>query len=159
LGYLDYNNKNKGSGTGKRRGLNNETLNGFVFVTALTALFVAFWWIRQPVLGIISVLLLGSNAFQLFETYSRINVFGWPISISILILALHLPLLTNRERSKYYLYTIPFLTGFIWFIHIMSRSVDVNGTMDVQDENTHFNPVPALWCSKVVWLLGDQSIS
>ncbi len=71
--------------------------NAIAFTLALAALFVAFWHVRQPILGIILVLFLGSNPFQLHEVYARENAFGAPITTAIFLLALHLPLLAERS--------------------------------------------------------------
>ena len=83
------------------------------FIFALLFLFISFWWIGQPLLGIITVIFMGSNPFQLYEAHINENVFGWSISTALIILALHLPLLANRKQSPYYLLWIPILTGII----------------------------------------------
>ena len=67
--------------------------NALVMTAALLALFAAFWSIGKVRLGVLLVLLLGSNPFQVYETYAHNNLFGWPIAITILVLALHVPLL------------------------------------------------------------------
>lgn len=85
--------------------------NVILFVAGLMAAFIAFWYIRQPLLGTLIVLLVGSNPFQLYEIYFRDKIFGVPISTALIVLAFHLPLLTNRRRSKYYLFLLPILTG------------------------------------------------
>jgi hypothetical protein len=87
--------------------------NSSAFVFALCALFVAFWWIRQPILGAILVLLLGSDPFQVFESYHRQNVFCWSITAATLVLALHVPLLGAWPRSRRYLYCVPIVTGIV----------------------------------------------
>jgi hypothetical protein len=87
--------------------------NSGAFVLGLLALFVAFWWVRQPILGALLVLLLGSNPFQLFEVYVNENVFGWPITACLFLLALHVPLLSGRRCSPWYLWTLPVLSGLL----------------------------------------------
>src|SRR5690606_8937827 len=68
------------------------------FIVALSALFASMWWVRRPVLGGLLVALLGSNPFQLFEVNGRENVFGINISVAILLLAIHVPLLQRWWR-------------------------------------------------------------
>ncbi len=85
-----------------------------IFAMTLVLLFAAFWQIRQPALGFFTVLLMGSNPFQLFELYVRQNnVFAWPIITSLLILAIHLPLLTRRKPSRRRLWAAPLMTGLL----------------------------------------------
>jgi len=64
-----------------------------IFTLALGALYAAFWWARDPLLGGASVALLGSNPYQLFEVHARENIFSWGITAGVLTLALSLPLL------------------------------------------------------------------
>jgi len=70
----------------------------FLFIFALSALYAACWWVRRPLVGALLVLLLGSNPFQIYEVYAHQNVFGFNISIAILLLALHVPLLQRWYR-------------------------------------------------------------
>ncbi|MFC1805572.1 hypothetical protein ACFL09_01160 [Planctomycetota bacterium] len=76
--------------------------NGAGFILALLALFVAFWWAGQPILGGILVVLLGSNPFQLHEVYARENVFGWAITTVVASLAACVPLLGLRRPWRGY---------------------------------------------------------
>jgi hypothetical protein len=71
-----------------------------VFTFALGALYAAFWWARDPILGGASVALLGSNPYQLFEVHARENIFSWGITAGVLTLALSLPLLRG-ERGRW----------------------------------------------------------
>jgi hypothetical protein len=67
------------------------------FTLALGALYGAFWWLRDPILGGVAVALLGSNPYQLYEVHARENVFGWAITAGIVTLALAAPLLRRRD--------------------------------------------------------------
>jgi hypothetical protein len=87
--------------------------NGPAFVLALLALYAAFWWIGRTRLGLILVLLLGSDPFQLSAVYYQSNVFGWPITTTLLVLALHVPLLGGRRTSPLYYWTLPIVTGIL----------------------------------------------
>jgi hypothetical protein len=71
--------------------------NQALFVLALLATWWAFWRERRPLLGAVLVALVGSNPFQLHETYARANVFSLPITVALLALAAHLPWLTGRR--------------------------------------------------------------
>jgi hypothetical protein len=66
------------------------------FTLALIALFGAFWWVRDPVLGAASVALLGSNPFQLQVVHAQENVFGWTLTTAIFALALAVPIFWRR---------------------------------------------------------------
>lgn len=85
--YLPY-----AAWTGSARDPRVAPTHAVAFTLALGALYAAFWWIRDPVLGAIAVALLGSNPFQLHAVHAHENVFGWPITAAVLVLALALPL-------------------------------------------------------------------
>lgn len=70
--------------------------NSPAFTLALLALFATFWYAEQSVLGALLVLLIGSNPFQVHSVYAENNVFGWPITITVLMLALHVPFMRDR---------------------------------------------------------------
>ncbi|MBI5369176.1 MAG: hypothetical protein HZA54_19220 [Planctomycetes bacterium] len=74
--------------------------SALAFMLALEALFVAFCWARRPFLGLLLVLLAGSHPFQLYEVYGNDNVFGWTISIALLVLAFHLPILVAKRAPQ-----------------------------------------------------------
>ena len=71
--------------------------NEMLFIAALVAVWWAFWRERRPLLGTLIVLLVGSNPFQLYETYGRANIFSIPISVALFALAVHLPYLSGRR--------------------------------------------------------------
>ena len=81
------------------------------FTLALGALYAAFWWVRDPVLGAAAVALLGSNPYQLYEVHFRENVFGWAITAGVLALALSLPLLQRRAVRR--AWALPLAIGVI----------------------------------------------
>jgi hypothetical protein len=83
------------------------------FIAALMALYLAFWRVRMTLFGALAVVLLGSNPFQLLEVYGRENVFGWPITSALLVLALCVPLLHGLRVSRYYLWALPVLAGAV----------------------------------------------
>ncbi len=68
-----------------------------LFIVALLALFWSFWLEGYGLLGTLIVVLVGSDPFQLFETYGRSNIFSIPISVTLLALAAHLRFLTYRK--------------------------------------------------------------
>jgi hypothetical protein len=59
----------------------------------------AFWRERRPLLGGLVVLFVGSNPFQILETYLRPNIFSVPISVAMLALAACLPYLSGRRGA------------------------------------------------------------
>ena len=71
--------------------------NRVLFVTALIATWWAFWRERRALLGTLIVVLVGSDPFQLYETWGHANVFSLPISVALLALAAHLPYLVGRR--------------------------------------------------------------
>ncbi|MEQ8319689.1 MAG: hypothetical protein RH946_05440 [Rhodospirillales bacterium] len=91
---------------------------GFVF--ALCALYLAFWTARLEFFGLFVVALLGSDPFQLHEVYVRNNIFGWTITIGILIAAINLPLFINH---RYFLKTRGFIATYIWLAPLASGVV------------------------------------
>jgi tetratricopeptide (TPR) repeat protein len=72
--------------------------NAMGFTVALLAVFTSFWYVERSILGAIVVVLMGSNPFQVNEVYATNNVFGWPITLTLLALALHVPLMAHRLR-------------------------------------------------------------
>jgi glycosyltransferase involved in cell wall biosynthesis len=97
-------------------GVENASVRPFhaaVFVLALLSLFLALWWVRQPVLAVVLPLLVGSHPTQLYEVYRHENVFGWPMTIAILILALHIPLFFSRRAARSYLWLCVGVTALI----------------------------------------------
>ena len=82
-----------------------------VFVFALGSVFAAFWWARLPLLGGFLVLLVGLSPFQLYQVHAHDNVFGWPITAAMLVLALNLPLLHPGRLLRRSALAIPALTG------------------------------------------------
>lgn len=71
--------------------------NQLLFISALVAVWWAFWRECRALLGTLIVALVGSNPFQLLETYLRPNIFSIPISVALLALAAHLPYLSGRR--------------------------------------------------------------
>jgi tetratricopeptide (TPR) repeat protein len=70
--------------------------NALAFTLALLVLFAGFWAVDHTLLGLLLTLLIGSNPFQVHEVYANNNVFGWPITIAVLMLGLHLPFMRDR---------------------------------------------------------------
>jgi hypothetical protein len=87
--------------------------NRLAFILALDSLFFAAWWIDFTGLGLLLVLVFGSNPLQLYAAYAQENYFSWPITAMILTLALHLPILRPAPSSRTYLLIVPVVTGFL----------------------------------------------
>jgi hypothetical protein len=83
--------------------------NAIFFLAALEAVLFAFWRSGHLVLGVLLVVLVGSNPFQLYEVYMRENVFSLPISATLLVLALHVRFLmggAGADRSAWLIATV-----------------------------------------------------
>jgi hypothetical protein len=85
--------------------------NQLMFITALLAVWWAFWRERRVLLGALIVVLIGSNPFQLYETYGRANIFSLPISVALIALAVHLPYLTGRRGLDRWAWAIALASG------------------------------------------------
>lgn len=87
--------------------------NALAFTLALLVLFAAFWSAGQTPLGVLLVLLIGSNPFQVQEVYANNNLFGWPITLTVLMLGLHLPFMRDRPPRIAVAVAIALLSGLI----------------------------------------------
>ena len=76
--------------------------HGFVFIVSLLSLFLVLWWIKQPILAIAMPILIGSHPLQTYEVWGRENIFGWPITVVVFLLAIHIPLIFKRELPRWY---------------------------------------------------------
>jgi hypothetical protein len=88
--------------------------NAAAFVTALCALWLAFWAIGHPWFGALLVALLGSNPFQLHSVYNEENVFSWSITTMIFVLAIQLPLMLRPPTARFgraYVWAAPLITA------------------------------------------------
>jgi hypothetical protein len=95
-------------------------------VTALCALFASFWWIRRPGIGALSVLFLGSDPFQLYSSYRQENVFGWSVSVALILMAIHLPIMVARPTKSRWLWALPIAAGLLL---ASARTVRSEGTL------------------------------
>jgi len=84
-----------------------------MFIVSLSSLWFAFWRTRRPGLGALTVLFLGSNPLQIYEVNGNDNVFGWSITTAILLLAIHLPLLTNKRVDRRLAFLWPIGTAIL----------------------------------------------
>lgn len=84
--------------------------NAIFFTGGLLALFAAVWLLGWPVLGLILVVLLGSNPLQIFEVYGHNNVLGIFISTAIWVLSF-MTLLLGKTRSIKWVWLAPLLAG------------------------------------------------
>lgn len=96
------------------------------FTAALCALFAGFWWIRRSAFGAVIVLFLGSDPFQLFSSYRQENVFGWSVSIALLIMAIHLPIMVTRPTRSRWIWALPIGAGLLL---ASARTIRSEGTL------------------------------
>lgn len=101
------------------------------FITSLALLLISFFLIRRPLLGIILVLLLGSNPFQLYEVYANENIFDFNISLLLFILAINLPLFTNLNLSPATLTLVSIFSGVMFgtAAHIRTETLPILGVL------------------------------
>lgn len=98
---------------GTAKGVKVNSANAIAAIVSLLGLYVSFVWIGMPLLGVLSILLLGSNPFFLYETYVRSNVFAWGVSLAMILLALHLPLIASRKTKGFFLLSVAGLSGVL----------------------------------------------
>ena len=87
--------------------------NQLLFISALLAVWWAFWRAGRVLLGTLLVLLVGSDPFQLYETYTRANIFSLPISVALIALAAHLPYLDGRRGLDRRVWVIALASGVV----------------------------------------------
>lgn len=85
--------------------------NEYLFILALLALFWAFWLEGHGLLGTLIVVLVGSDPFQILETYGRGNIFSIPISVALLVLAAHVRFLNRRTGIDALAWVIAIASG------------------------------------------------
>jgi hypothetical protein len=84
--------------------------NRLLGISSLLAVFVAFGLLDHRLFGTVLVLVLGSNPFEIVELYYKNNIFGHPIGIASLMLALHAPLIVGRPKGRW-VYALPIVSG------------------------------------------------
>lgn len=107
---------------GDCRNLSTVPANGIAFIIALMAAFAALWWLRLPIVAGALVLVIGSNPFQLFEVYRAQNVFSWPITTTLLMLALNAPMLDGGCKRTWFRWLVPVLSGMVLATIVQLRS-------------------------------------
>jgi hypothetical protein len=90
-----------------------------LFTLSLVSLLIAAWYINQFGLGVWLVLFIGSQPFQLYEVFNpgfggQGQVFSMPITFSILALALHFPIIFDRDVPRWYWWSLPLVTGVLF---------------------------------------------
>ncbi|HUR29546.1 MAG TPA: hypothetical protein VM509_15255 [Planctomycetota bacterium] len=105
--------------------------NEILFVAALLALFWALWLEGYRLLAACIVVLVGSDPFQLFETYARGNIFSLPISVALLALATHVRFLSGRKGVDRWAWAIAIGGGVLLatFREIRSEAVFIGVSM------------------------------
>jgi hypothetical protein len=78
----------------------NRPVKVLLFLGGLLGLLVAFERVGAPALGLALVVLLGSNPFQLFQTYVSSNIFSFTITAAVITLALHVRFLRDAARPR-----------------------------------------------------------
>ncbi|GAB5506736.1 MAG: hypothetical protein Rhirs2KO_18990 [Rhizobiaceae bacterium] len=71
--------------------------NLVIFSLALMAIGAALWWAQLPLLALFTVVLAGSNPYQLVEAYVNNNAFSWPITGALFYAALCIPFVAAHK--------------------------------------------------------------
>lgn len=90
------------------------------FTAALVALYAALWTARLELFGLALVAFAGSNPFQLYEVYTQGNVFGWSITVGLIVTAINVPLIVNH---RYYLSAGGMAARYLWLAPVLSGLV------------------------------------
>lgn len=86
--------------------------NQILFCGALVLVLVVFAGCGMGVAGSLLVVAAGSDPFLLYENYARNNVFGQLASVSLILLALHLPLMVSRA-SRFWFWAAPVISAVL----------------------------------------------
>jgi hypothetical protein len=136
---------------GDCRDLSAVPANGVAFIIALMAAFAALWWLRLPLLGTFLVLIVGSNPFQLHEVYQVDNVFAWPITTLLLLLAVNAPMLAGGCRQAVWRWSIPAISGVLLgsILQLRSEPALVLASVAV----VYLTQARESWCRRIGMLL------
>jgi hypothetical protein len=85
--------------------------NMFFFMTSLVALFISFWINGYPLLGGLLAIFIGSDPFQLYQTYRFHNVFSITISLAVLALALNFRFFLPKVEPRSWHFALAALCG------------------------------------------------
>lgn len=88
------------------------TFNRALGILSLLALFVSLCLLEHRLLAALLVAALGSHPMELVSLYADNNVFGYPIPIASLLMALHAPLILGHRRGLG-VFAIPVFAGII----------------------------------------------
>jgi len=97
--------------------------NQWLFTFALIGILLATWWADRFALGVFLVAFLGSHPFQIFQVYAfGRQIFSLPISIALIVMGLHLPLILDKGTIKAYRWALPAITGAILGMALLIRA-------------------------------------
>lgn len=116
-----------------------QSFNVVVFGVALISLLLAFWKIQRFTIGCLLVALLATSPYLTFEIYRNGNLFGLPIVLGSICLAINLRLIDGRDLTIRSIWR-PAISGTV--IAILSQMR--NETMPI-----------ILSCAAVCWLAGS----
>jgi hypothetical protein len=85
--------------------------NYLLFTLSLFLLWLVCWKIQKPFLGLLMVLIIGFSPFMIYEIYNNNNVFGLMAVYVMLLFALHLPFIFNKNSK--WIYTIALTSGVL----------------------------------------------
>ncbi len=99
--------------------------NYLLFTLSLMLLYIMFWMIKKPFLGILLVLILGNAPFMIYEIYCNNNVFGLMVVYAVILFIIHVGYIFGYFKSYYIL--MPLLSGVIFGVmnHIRVESLSM----------------------------------
>lgn len=86
--------------------------NALIFIISLVLLYYGFWRIKQPIYGLVLLLLINLTPYYLYEVYMNRNIFALLGSTFFMIIGLNVSFLFKKE-SKYRIIISALISGFI----------------------------------------------
>lgn len=85
--------------------------NYLLFTLTLIILFISCWKIGKPFLGLLLVVVIGFSPFMVYEIYNNNNVFGLMAVYVLILFALHLPYMQNKNNN--WVFIVALITGIL----------------------------------------------
>jgi hypothetical protein len=130
-------------------------LNESLFIAALLAVLSSFWKEQKLLLGVLIVLLVGSDPFQQ-EQLLQENIFSLPITFTLFALAGNLPLITGRTASRKSAWIIAALSGILL---ATARDIRAEAALAIVALPLIYLTIPATPWLRRLALIGVLSIS
>lgn len=100
--------------TGSPKNLEIIFTNYLLFTLTLVLLYLMFWFIKKPFLGILMILILGNAPFMIYEIYCNNNIFGLMVVYALMLFIIHIGYIF-KYFNRYYIF-MPLLSGILFGI-------------------------------------------